>query len=257
MNTIAQILAKRRKVLGMTQKELAEKLNVSDKTLSRWETGKQIPDAMTVLEIAKALDLTITEIYGTGVPQDNLPTQAGGQRKTQRMGKVLRWICVGMIAVWMVSVIGIWIYNSSLQSKVSFECREVPLYALTQFDYSVVDWIERCNEEGQEIAYVSRLDSNTETGEEEACFLFYLPRGYEGTQVKVRHRLGINGNVLEVAFNNLKEPEKDNYYLCCVKAAYTDGLGLDVSLDGKRVRLAGLGFVTHLEDLCEILFPQV
>ena len=55
MNIIAEKIAHKRKELGITQKELAEKLNVSDKTLSRWETGKQIPDALTVLEIAKAL----------------------------------------------------------------------------------------------------------------------------------------------------------------------------------------------------------
>ena len=40
MNIIAKKIACRRKELGMTQRDLAEKLNVSDKTLSRWETGK-------------------------------------------------------------------------------------------------------------------------------------------------------------------------------------------------------------------------
>ena len=45
MNTIAERISRRRKELGLTQKELSEILNVSDKALSRWETGKQIPDA--------------------------------------------------------------------------------------------------------------------------------------------------------------------------------------------------------------------
>ena len=64
MNIIAENIARRRKELGMTQKELAEKLNISDKTLSRWETDKQVPDAMMIPKIAKALDMTIHEIYG-------------------------------------------------------------------------------------------------------------------------------------------------------------------------------------------------
>ena len=72
MNIIAEKIAHKRKELGITQKELAEKLNVSDKTLSRWETGKQIPDALTVLEIAKALNMTINEIYGMEQKEENV-----------------------------------------------------------------------------------------------------------------------------------------------------------------------------------------
>ena len=64
MNIIAENIARRRKELGLTQRELAEKLNISDKTLSRWETDKQVPDALMLPEIAKALDMSIGEIYG-------------------------------------------------------------------------------------------------------------------------------------------------------------------------------------------------
>ena len=66
METIAERISQRRKSLGMTQKELAEKLNVSDKTLSRWETGKQIPDALTLLDIANELGMRISEMYDAG-----------------------------------------------------------------------------------------------------------------------------------------------------------------------------------------------
>lgn len=64
MNIIAENIAQRRKELGLTQRELAEKLNISDKTLSRWETDKQVPDALMIPEIAKVLDMSIGEIYG-------------------------------------------------------------------------------------------------------------------------------------------------------------------------------------------------
>ena len=64
MNIIAENIARRRKELGLTQRELAEKLNISDKTLSRWETDKQVPDALMIPEIAKALDTSIGELYG-------------------------------------------------------------------------------------------------------------------------------------------------------------------------------------------------
>lgn len=45
----------------LTQKELAEKINVSDKAVSKWETGKGLPDVAIVEELAKALGTSITE----------------------------------------------------------------------------------------------------------------------------------------------------------------------------------------------------
>ena len=70
MNIIAENIARRRKELGLTQRELAEKLNVSDKTLSRWETDKQVPDALMIPEIAKVLGMSIGEIYGVSDVSD-------------------------------------------------------------------------------------------------------------------------------------------------------------------------------------------
>ena len=64
MNVIAENIARRRKELGMTQKELAQKLNISDKTLFRWETDKQVPDALMIPEIAETLGMSIHELCG-------------------------------------------------------------------------------------------------------------------------------------------------------------------------------------------------
>ena len=50
----------------LTQVQLAQKLNVSDKTISKWETGKGYPD-ITLLElIAKALNVSLSELLGGG-----------------------------------------------------------------------------------------------------------------------------------------------------------------------------------------------
>ncbi len=55
-----------RKKIGITQKELADILSVSDKTVSRWESCKQVPDALLLPDIAKALHITINDLYGLG-----------------------------------------------------------------------------------------------------------------------------------------------------------------------------------------------
>ena len=60
--TIKELREKRK----MTQKELAEKISVSDKTVSKWETEKGLPDVAIVEDLAKALGTSITELL-TGV----------------------------------------------------------------------------------------------------------------------------------------------------------------------------------------------
>lgn len=61
-NGFAEALVKFRKEKGMTQKELASKLNVSDKAVSRWETGKNYPDIETLKKLAELLDITINDL---------------------------------------------------------------------------------------------------------------------------------------------------------------------------------------------------
>ena len=53
-----------RKEKGITQKELGEKLNVSDKTISRWERGDRIPDSYAIKEISKLLNISCDELLG-------------------------------------------------------------------------------------------------------------------------------------------------------------------------------------------------
>lgn len=55
-------VAARRKEKGYTQKELAEKLYVSDKAVSKWETGASIPDTALLIPLAELLGVTVTEL---------------------------------------------------------------------------------------------------------------------------------------------------------------------------------------------------
>ena len=55
---------KARLLAEMSQKQLAKKLGVSDKTISAYETGRAIPPAPTLTKIAKITDISILEIMG-------------------------------------------------------------------------------------------------------------------------------------------------------------------------------------------------
>ena len=52
-----------RKQSKMTQKDLAERLNVSDKVISKWETGKCLPDVEMMMKLSRALDISISALY--------------------------------------------------------------------------------------------------------------------------------------------------------------------------------------------------
>ena len=55
-------VAQLRKEKGLTQKDLAQKLFVSDKAVSKWETGASIPDTALLLPLAELLGVTVTEL---------------------------------------------------------------------------------------------------------------------------------------------------------------------------------------------------
>lgn len=55
-------IAALRKENGLTQKQLAEKLNVSDKAVSRWETGKGYPDIESLMALSKEFSVSVNEL---------------------------------------------------------------------------------------------------------------------------------------------------------------------------------------------------
>ena len=59
---IGKIIADARKSKKLTQQELAKILNVSDKAISNWETGKNYPDLLTLKDVAKYLDISIADL---------------------------------------------------------------------------------------------------------------------------------------------------------------------------------------------------
>lgn len=59
---IGAFLQQLRKSKGLTQKELAEQIGVSDKTISKWENGNSFPDTSMLLPLCNVLDITVNEL---------------------------------------------------------------------------------------------------------------------------------------------------------------------------------------------------
>ena len=75
-NTIKELREKKK----LTQKELAEKLLISDKTVSKWETGRGLPDIGIIEDLARALDVSVAELL-TGDCRQN-ENLSGNIKKT-------------------------------------------------------------------------------------------------------------------------------------------------------------------------------
>ena len=59
---IGQFIATCRKEQGMTQANLAEKLGITDRAVSKWETGRSLPDSGIMLELCKFLHINVNEL---------------------------------------------------------------------------------------------------------------------------------------------------------------------------------------------------
>ena len=71
-SSIGQTIAQKRKAKNMTQSQLAEKLNISNKTISKWENGKCMPDYSIIEQLCSELDITLNElISGKTEPETN------------------------------------------------------------------------------------------------------------------------------------------------------------------------------------------
>ena len=59
---IGKFIAECRKKNNLTQMQLAEKLNITDRAISKWETGKGMPDSSIMLDLCNELKISVNEL---------------------------------------------------------------------------------------------------------------------------------------------------------------------------------------------------
>ena len=84
-----------RKARGLTQKELAEGLGISDKTVSRWESGVQLPEASMIPTLADILGVSIDALYGIETSVSEPAADSRDNRKTIVSFKI--WMVAGSL----------------------------------------------------------------------------------------------------------------------------------------------------------------
>ena len=112
-----------RKSKGLSQQELAIKLNVVRQTISKWEQGLSVPDSEMLISMSEVLETPVSKLLGETVAEaeaDNIKAISEklevinlqlAQRKTTRR-KVIRWLLISLCAIIVVVFVAVGILNS-------------------------------------------------------------------------------------------------------------------------------------------------
>lgn len=110
---IGNRIAACRKHCGFTQAELAEKLNYSDKAVSKWERGESLPDVMTLVLLAQQLGVTVNDLVGE---EAAAPVQEEPAVPAKRVNKRVIQMLVSLL-VWFVALLAYVVLSSLEVSK--------------------------------------------------------------------------------------------------------------------------------------------
>lgn len=107
---IGEFIATQRKTKGLNQRQLADKLQVTDKAVSRWETGKGMPETSLLQPLAKELGITVSELLN-GERIDNSTMNYEADRlivntltKSKKKTKIS--IALSLIIVILIGLVG-------------------------------------------------------------------------------------------------------------------------------------------------------
>ena len=112
---IGKFIAACRKEQGMTQANLAEKLGISDRAVSKWETGKSMPDSGIMLELCGILGINVnellsgerimTEAYDRAAEQNLLALKRKEEQSNRRMLRMGWVIRIGAAVIFVLAIL--------------------------------------------------------------------------------------------------------------------------------------------------------
>lgn len=122
---IGKYIAEKRKALGLTQKQLAEKLNMSDKSVSKWERGICLPDVSIYMELCSILRISINEfLAGEDIGAENVIEKSDNNliqitKESKKKQKNLKTILavVTVFAVIVSAILGTLFFHKLIHPK--------------------------------------------------------------------------------------------------------------------------------------------
>ena len=118
-----------RKRKGITQEELATRLNVVRQTVSKWEKGLSVPDSELLIKLAEILEVPVSRLLGSKIETAEQPDALAEQlsrineqlaiknRRAKRVWKAISFIVGGIIAVYVLVLILATVFTFSPDSS--------------------------------------------------------------------------------------------------------------------------------------------
>ena len=109
---LGRFIAERRKSKGFTQMQLAEKLSITDRAISKWETGKSLPDSAIMLELCDILGITVNDLLSGEVVsmenykkelENNLISMVKEKEENDKRLLTLEWV-IGSLSVFVIVI---------------------------------------------------------------------------------------------------------------------------------------------------------
>ena len=120
---IGKFIAQQRKEQNLTQRELGEKLGVSYKAVSKWETGLSVPDSDMLIAISEALEIPVSALLGETITESKaedlkvisqkleiINLQFAKRKRTRQ--KLLHWLMISLCAVTVMISAALIVLNS-------------------------------------------------------------------------------------------------------------------------------------------------
>ena len=137
-----------RKVKGLSQDELAIKLNVVRQTISKWEQGLSVPDAEMLIKIAEVFDTPVSTLLGENISESKVDGIKAisekleiinlqlSQRKNERR-KIIHWLLISLCVI----IVGIFIFLILLNSPYLNWDYNDPEKAVLGVAYHSFEWL--------------------------------------------------------------------------------------------------------------------
>ena len=125
---IGKFIKRKRKEIGLTQTELGDKLGVSDKAISKWETGNSLPDIGILKSLSDILGISTSELLNGR--EDN--------NKDVKDNKIviIIGICLMVISIILVIIINVNKNKETIKSSKNYDCTLTEIYNIDNINLS-------------------------------------------------------------------------------------------------------------------------
>lgn len=141
-NQTGSLIYEIRKELGLSQKELADKIHVTDKAISKWETGKGMPDVSLLIPLAEALNISVAELLNgkkseTAILDSNAKIVFIIKNNKKKLTAII--IIIAIICALLISILPVYNYANSVNKNNYAKIESIANSYMHENDLKITD----------------------------------------------------------------------------------------------------------------------